>query len=101
MVALNLLLHDVLVQLREYLGGKDILSEYAVVLLVALFVAHSQKFLGIAGLGFLAHSVHVQDGVIVILPNTVQNAIAAHFGQGDRMDTYHQSVVALVILDHL
>ena len=57
MITLDLLLHDILMQLRKNLGREDILSKHTVKFFHTFLVAHAQEFLGITGLGFLLHHI--------------------------------------------
>ena len=78
MIILDLLLHDVLMELCKDLGSEDILSEDAVKFFRTFFIAHTQEFLRIAGLGLLLHHRDVQDGMIFVFPDTGENAIMTH-----------------------
>ena len=101
MITLDLLLHDVLMELCEDLRRKDVLSEDTVKFFHTIFITYPQEFLGIACLGFLVHDSHVEDGVILVLPDAREDAIMAHLRKRNGMDGHHQRVVTLVLLDHL
>ena len=101
MIAINLFLHDILMQLGKDLRGKDILTKDAIILLLTILVAHTQKLLGITGLGFLQHRRDIEKGAGLVLPDTVKNTIAAHFSKRDGVNADHQRVATLIFLDHL
>ena len=101
MITLNLLLHDILMQLRKDLRCQDILSEHTVKFFHTLLVPHTQELLGITGLGFLLHHSHIENGMILVLPDTRENAIMTHLSQRNGMNRHHQRVVTLVLLHHL
>ena len=76
-------------QLGKDLRREDILSKDTIILFLPLFVANTQELLGVTGFRFLMHHVNIEDGIILVLPNTVKNTIMTHIRQRDAVDTDH------------
>ena len=101
MVAIDLFLHDVFMELGKDLRGEDILPKDAVIFFHTVFITYPKEFLRIAGLGFLVHRSHIENGVILVFPDTREDAIVTDLSKGYGMDGDHQGIITLVFLDHL
>ena len=88
-------------QLGKDLRREDILAKDTIVLFLTLLVADTQELLGITGLWLLVHHRDIEDGPILVLPDTRENAIMTDIRQGNRMDTDHQTIVTLILLYQL
>ena len=70
MITLEFLLHDVLMELGKDLWCQDVLSEYTVKFLHPILVSYAQELFSVAGLGFLLHHGHIEDGMLLVFPDT-------------------------------
>jgi len=92
---------DVALKLPEDFGGKDVLSEDAVVVGIAVLGTSLQVGLGIVFGGFLTEGGHTHDCLFFILPDSGDDAVVGYGVEGDGMDGNHRLVEPFILFDKL